>query len=141
PVSGAVFLVRSLIEGRYTEALVHLPIVVMVTTCCCWLALRWAIRQFESESVMFREADRWSLRLWMNQLWRDRGYTASPTQAVLCGLAVIIGMFFAQFLAGSSVHDWRSIATSTVMVQVGVILTPCLLMAMLLTRSLRGALR
>ncbi|MEO8272052.1 MAG: ABC transporter permease subunit, partial [Aureliella sp.] len=61
PVSGAVFLVRSLIEGRYTEALIHLPVVVLVTACCCSLALRWAIRQFESEAVMFREADRWSV--------------------------------------------------------------------------------
>lgn len=141
PVSGAVFLVRSLIEGRYTEALIHLPVVVLVTVSCCWLSLRWAIRQFESESVMFREVDRWSVRLWMNQLWRDRGDTASPSQAVLCGLTIIIGMFFAQFIAGSSVHDWRSIATSTVIVQVGVILTPCLLMAILLTRSPRTALR
>src|SRR5690606_18399093 len=94
PVSGAVFLVRSLIEGRYYEALIHLPVVIMVTASCCWLVLRWAIRQFESESVMFREADRWSVRLWMHQLWRDRGDTASPSQAVLCGLTIIIGMFF-----------------------------------------------
>lgn len=141
PVSGAVFLVRSLIEGRYTEALVHLPVVVLVTACCCWLSLRWAIRQFESEAVMFREADRWSVKLWMRHLWRDRGDTASPTEAVLCGLIIIIGMFFAQFVAGSSIHDFKSIATSTVIVQIAIILTPCVLMALFLTRSLRHALR
>ena len=141
PVSGAVFLVRSLIEGRYTEALVHLPVVVLVTACCCSLALRWAIRQFESEAVMFREADRWSVKLWMRHLWRDRGDTASPTEAVLCGLIIIIGMFFAQFVAGSTIHDFKSIATSTVIVQIALILTPCVLMAMFLTRSPRRALR
>lgn len=141
PVSGAVFLVRSLIEGRYTEAIVHLPVVVLVTVCCCWLALRWAIRQFESEAVMFREADRWSVKLWMRHLWRDRGDTASPTEAVLCGLIIIIGMFFAQFVAGSTIHDFKSIATMTVIVQIALILTPCVLMAMFLTRSPRRALR
>ncbi len=141
PVSGAVFLARSLIEGRYTEALVHLPVVMLVTAACCSLSIRWAIRQFESESVMFREADRWSVKLWLHQVWRDRGETASPTEAVLCGVIILIGMFFAQFVAGSSVADWNSIVTSTVMVQIGLILSPCLLMAIFLTRSMRHALR
>jgi sodium transport system permease protein len=141
PVSGAVFLVRSLIEGRYTEAIIHLPVVMLVTACCCSLAIRWAIRQFESEAVMFREADRWSVKLWLHQVWRDRGETASPTEAILCGMIILIGMFFAQFVAGSSVSDWSSIVTSTVVVQIGLILTPCLLMAIFLTRSLRNALR
>ncbi len=81
PVSGAIFLVRSLIEGRYTEAMTHLPVVCMVTVTCCLLAIRWAIRQFESESVMFRESDRWSLHAWLHHLWRDRGMTASPAEA------------------------------------------------------------
>lgn len=141
PVSGAVFLVRGLIEGRYAEALMHLPVVVLVTACCCSLALRWAIRQFESEAVMFREADRWNMSLWLHQLWRDRGDTASPSEAVLCGVIILIGIFFVQFVAGSAVVDWNSIVTSTVVVQVGLILTPCLLMATFLTRSLRTALR
>jgi sodium transport system permease protein len=141
PVSGAVFLVRSLIEGRYTEALVHLPVVIMVTVTCCLLSIRWAIRQFESESVMFRESDRWSLNAWLHQLWRDRGMTASPAEAILCGLIILVAMFFAQFMAGSSVADWPSVVVMTVAVQIGLILTPCLLMAIFLTRSLRTALR
>jgi len=141
PVSGAVFLVRSLIEGRYAEALMHLPVVVMVTVACCLLSIRWAIRQFESESVMFRESDRWSLQSWLHQLWRDRGMTASPAEAILCGLIILVAMFFAQFMAGSSIADWGSVVSMTVSVQVGLILTPCLLMAIFLTRSIRHALR
>jgi sodium transport system permease protein len=141
PVSGAVFLVRSLIEGRYTDALVHLPVVIMVTVACCLLSIRWAIRQFESEAVMFREADRWNLQTWLRQVWRDRGVTASPTEAVLCGLIILVAMFFAQFMAGSTIADWHSVVRMTVAVQVGLILTPCLLMAIFLTRSFRLALR
>ncbi|HAC90588.1 MAG TPA: hypothetical protein DCF63_08125 [Planctomycetaceae bacterium] len=34
PVSGAVFLVRSLIEGRIGEAMVYLPVVFLVTLLC-----------------------------------------------------------------------------------------------------------
>lgn len=141
PVSGAVFLVRSLIEGRYTEAIVHLPVVFLVTAFCCSMSIRWAIRQFESESVMFRESERWNLRLWMHQVWRDRGSTASPTEAILCGVIILVGMFFAQFVAGSSIGSWGSIVKSTVIVQIGLILMPCLLMATFLTRSMRHALR
>ncbi|MCA9128951.1 MAG: CPBP family intramembrane metalloprotease [Planctomycetales bacterium] len=141
PVAGAVFLVRSLIEGNYAEACVHLPVVLMVTICCCSISIRWAIRQFESESVMFRESDRWNLRLWMHQLWRDRGDTASPTESVLCGAAILVAMFFAQFVAGSTIDSWASIVKSTVTVQLGIILTPCLLMAIFLTRKIRHALR
>jgi len=141
PVSGAVFLVRSLIEGRYVEAVVHLPMVLLVTAVCCWFSIRWAIRQFESESVMFRESGRWNLRIWIHHLWRDREDTASPTEAILCGVIIIVAMFFAQFLAGSSIDTWAAIAKSTVTVQVGLILTPCLLMSIFLTRSMRNALR
>lgn len=141
PVTGAVFLVRSLIEGRYTEALIYLPIVLLVTVCCCSLAIRWAIRQFESESVMFRESDRWNLKLWVHHMWRDRDDTASPTEAVMCGVIILVGMFFAQFVAGSTIDSWSAFVTSTVIVQIGLILTPCLLMAIFLTRSFRQALR
>lgn len=141
PVSGAVFLVRSLIEGQYSEAVVHLPIVLIVTALCCWVAVRWAIRQFESESVMFAESERWNLRLWVHHLWRDREETASPAEAILCGVIILIGMFFAQFLAGSSISGWGAIVKSTVVVQIGLILTPCLLMSIFLTRSISQALR
>lgn len=141
PVSGAVFTVRSLIEGRYTEALVHLPVVVLVTAACCSFSIRWAIRQFESESVMFAESERWNMRMWLHHLWRDRENTASVPEAVLCGVIILVGMFFAQFVAGSNIQSWATIVKSTVIVQIGLILTPCLLMAMFLTTSLRRALR
>ncbi|RMF38498.1 MAG: CPBP family intramembrane metalloprotease [Planctomycetota bacterium] len=141
PVAGAVFLVRSLIEGRFAEAAMHFLPVLGVTALCCWTSIRWAIRQFESEAVMFRESERWNLRLWVHHLWRDRGDTATPAEAVLCGVIILVFMFFAQMLAGPSINSWTAIVQSTVAVQLGVILAPALLMAIMLTRSLRRALR
>lgn len=141
PVTGAVFLIRTLIEGRYAEAITYLPIVTMVTGVCCWLSVRWAIRQFESESVMFSEADRWSFNAWLKYVWQHRGTTASPFEAVLCGVTILIAMFFAQFFAGKSINDWYGITKMTVAVQIGLVLTPAVLMAIFLTRSLRQALR
>ena len=141
PVSGAIFLVRKLIEGSYTEAFMHVPMVAIVTSVCCLLSVRWAVRQFESESVMFREGDRWTLRGWAIHLWRDRGTTASTNEAVLCGLIILVALFFAQFAATGSLVVWSDLARNVVSTQIGIILTPCLLMALVLTRSLRHALR
>jgi sodium transport system permease protein len=136
PVSGAVFLVRSLIEGRYQEAVIHLPIVLIVTTVCCAMAVRWAVRQFESESVMFNEG-RWDLRSWLQHLWRDRQDSAQPSVALLCGVLILVVKFFANFL----VSPKMPLVTQLLLVQFGMILLPCVVMAVLLTRNPRRALR
>ncbi|MGN6547012.1 MAG: ABC transporter permease subunit/CPBP intramembrane protease [Aureliella sp.] len=141
PVSGAILLVRALIEGRFAEAFIHLPVVIAVTATCCLLAIRWAVRQFESEAVMFSESERWSFQSWIRQVWRDRGIVASPSEALLCGLIILVAMFFSQFIAGPSDLTWQTLAERAVVTQIGLILTPCLLMAIFLTRSLRQALR
>ncbi|MCA9194535.1 MAG: CPBP family intramembrane metalloprotease [Planctomycetales bacterium] len=141
PVTGTVFLIRSLIEGRYFEAFIYLPTVVLVTACCCGLSIRWAIKQFESETVMFRESERWNLKLLLHHLWRDREDTASTASALLAGAIILVSIFFAQLAAGSFVSGWSGIASSTFIVQVLLILTPCLLMSVYLTRSPRRALR
>ncbi len=137
PVSGAVFLVRTLIEGRYHEAMIHLPIVILVTVVCCWMAIRWAVRQFESESVMFNEGGRWDMRSWLHHLWRDRQDTAQPSVALLAGVLILVIKFFAQFFISPDIP----IVASMLLVQVGMILLPCVIMAVLLTRSPRRALR
>ena len=90
---------------------------------------------------MFRESDRWNLRIWVHHLWRDREDTASPPEAIMCGVFILVAMFFAQFLAGASIETWADIVKSTAMVQIGLILAPALIMATLLTRSMRRALR
>ncbi len=117
PVSGAVFVVRSLIEGRFSEAFIHLPVVVGVTALSCLLAIRWAVRQFESESVMFSESERWSFQTWIKQVWRDRGEVASPSEAILCGLIILVAMFFSQFIAAPTELDWHTIWTRIVITQ------------------------
>ena len=141
PVSGAIFLVRALIEGRYAEAGMHLPVVFCVTSACCLMAIRWAVRQFESESVMFSESERWNFQSWIRSVWRDRGTVASPTEAMLCGLIILVAMFFSQFVAGPTSLTWEVLAKRAVVTQIGLILAPALLMSVFLTRSMRQSLR
>ena len=67
---------RALIEGQYCEALRFSLPVVGVTAVCCLLAIRWAVDQFNNESVLFRESERFGLGLWIRHLVRDREDTA-----------------------------------------------------------------
>jgi sodium transport system permease protein len=104
------------------------------------LSVRWAVRQFESESVLFRENERFGLSSWIRHLWRDRELTASPVEAVLCGLIILVALFFGRLLSSEATLDWPSIARSSLMIQLGMVLAPCLIMATILTRSLRQSL-
>ena len=56
-----------------------------------WLALRWAIVQFQREEVLFREAERLDLRLWLRQLFRDKEPTPTTGQAFFC-FGLILGL-------------------------------------------------
>ena len=73
PLTGLVLLLRSLLEGNYLSALPYVPLVVGVTLLCCLMAVRWAIEQFNKESVLFRESERLDMGLWLRHLLRDRG--------------------------------------------------------------------
>jgi sodium transport system permease protein len=141
PVTGAVLLSRALIEGHYHDAMVYAPFVLAVTVGACLLAVRWAVRQFESESVMFRESERFDLSTWLRRVWQDRATTASTNEAVLCGLFILVALFFGRLATGELDLQWASIVHSTVVIQIGLILGPCLVMAIFLTKSLREALR
>jgi sodium transport system permease protein len=141
PVTGAVLLARALIEGQYREAMVHAPIVIGVTIICCLLSVRWAVRQFESENVMFRESERFQWSLWLKRLWEDRTDSATANEALLCGMIVLVALFFGKMSMSSQVLSWSNFAQTTIAVQLGLILGPCLIMALFMTSSLRKALR
>jgi sodium transport system permease protein len=134
PVTGVMLLLRSLIEGQYVEALRFVVPVVGVTLLCCLLAIRWAVHQFNDESVLFRESERWGLGLWLRQLVRDRGDTPTVHEAILCGFLLLLIRFFAGF-AAKSPETWASFVFLNLIGQVALIATPALLMTIILTRS------
>ena len=141
PVTGAVLMSRALMDGEYMHALLHLPTVATVTILCCLLAVRWAVRQFESESVMFRDSERANLSQWVQNVWRQRADTPTPNESILCGLLILVCLFFGRLSLGGLPLNWQSIVQSTLVIQIGMILAPALIMAALLTRSIRTSLR
>ena len=141
PVTGAVLISRALMDGEFTLALLHLPTVATVTILCYLLSVRWAVRQFESESVMFQDSERASMSQWIRNVWRKREDTPTPAESVLCGLLILVCLFFGRLALSGTTFNWTSIVQSTVVIQIGMILAPVLIMATMLTRSVRKALR
>ncbi len=141
PVTGAVLVSKTLMDGEFLHAMLHLPTVATVTVLCTLLATRWAVRQFESESVMFCDASRVTLRSWLRNAWRQRDITPTASESTLCGMLILVTLFFGRLSMSSNELNWSSMVQSTLVVQIGLMLAPALIMATLLTRSIRTALR
>ncbi len=104
PLTGLVLLLRSLLEGNYLAALPYAPIVVAVTLLCCLMAVRWAVEQFNKESVLFRESERLDVGLWLRHLLRDRGDTPSVSEAFFCAVLILLVRFFMTFAMHAPIH-------------------------------------
>jgi sodium transport system permease protein len=139
PVTGVLLLLQSLIEGQYLQSLRFSASVIAVTFACCWFAIRWAIDQFNNESVLFRENERWAPGIWLRHLFRDRRDTPTLAEAMLCCVLLLIIHFFASLSIGAPT-DWLSFAKTQAISLIAFIAAPPLIMAVILTRSPRQTL-
>ncbi len=133
PVTGMMLLLRNLMEGQVLESLRYAVPVVLVTGVCCLMAIRWAIDQFNKESVLFGASEQWDLRLWVRHLFRDRGDTPNFSEAMLCAVLLLVVRFFASFASGTPT-TLPELRTLLLVGQLAFILAPALLMAVMLTR-------
>jgi sodium transport system permease protein len=138
PVTGAVLLLRTLLEGNYLAVLPYLPVVLGVTLLACLMAIRWAVDQFNSETVLFRESERFSPGVWMKHFLRERRATPTAAAALSCGLLILLVHFFLSLILSSSPELFF---TDAVVTQVAAILLPALLMTALAARSPRQTLQ
>ena len=134
PITGVALLLRSLMQGKYETALQYSLPVLVPTVVLGMAALKWAVDQFRSETVLFREAERFDLRDWLRHLIRDRGPRPSPAQGVLCFAVMIAAASFLASAFGQS-------AWSLPLGHATFILGPPVLFAVLLTSEPLGTLR
>jgi len=139
PVTGMVLWLRQLVEGQYADAVRYAVPVLAVTLGCSWLAIRWAVRQFRSESVLFRQGEQVGLGLWLRHIVRDRGATPSVAEAMLCGLLILLATFFAS-LRAIPPQTYGDFARMVGVTQIGLIAAPVLIMTASLARSPRHTL-
>ena len=140
PVSGLMLLLRHLMEGQYSFAAQFGAPVVLTTLLCCWMAVRWVVHQFNSESVLFRASERFGIGKWLGHIMRERHDLPSLGNAILCGLMILVIKFFVS-IAASPTTDWASFSVQTVIILVTSVAVPALFMAIMLTRSPRKSLR
>jgi sodium transport system permease protein len=136
PVTGVVLLVMSLVQGNYGEAVRYFVPVFVVTLVCCHWAIRWAVYQFNQESVLFRESERLDPRRWIVHLVRDRKDTPSLPEGFACVMLIFVIQFFTQLAISANApatKDFSYLALVLFISQVVCIALPALLMTLLLT--------
>jgi sodium transport system permease protein len=136
PVTGVALLLQRLMAAETLDRglwLYFIPVLAPMVIYS-WLALRWAIAQFQREEVLFREAERLDLGLWLRQLWRDKEALPSPGEAFFC-----FGLILALRWLSLGIGTQLSLLTYTGIAQVAFVAAPPLFMALVLTtRPLRG---
>src|SRR5207253_10338687 len=136
PVTGVALLMQRLMTVSLDQVpwLYFVPVLAPIVLYS-GLALHWAIEQFKREEVLFREAERLEIRLWLRRLLRDKEPLPSVGQAFFCFL-LIVGL---RWVAPSSVSH-ASLTSNTAVTYLVYVATPALLMALLLTTRPRQGL-
>src|SRR5262249_1385147 len=136
PVTGVALLMQRLMT---TSALSQVPWLYFLPVLApmalySWLALRWAVEQFQREEVLFREAERLDMRLWVRRLFREKEATPTTGQAVFCFSLIVALRWFSLDLGAN-----LSALVHTGISLLAFVATPALLMALLLnTRPRQG---
>jgi sodium transport system permease protein len=128
PITGVSLLLRTLMQGKYDVAMRFSLPVLLPTIVYGVLALRWAVDQFQSETVLFREAERFDVRDYLRHLIRDRGPWPGPGQAILCFAMMLTSAWFLSPYLGTSI-------ASLALGQAAFILGPAVVFSLLLTSN------
>ena len=134
PITGVSLLLKALIQGEYDLARRYFLPVFLPVVLCGLIALRWAIDQFKSESVLFRESERLDLKAWIQHIFTHKPRRPSATQALLCFVLILVAAWFISLSAGFSL-------TAMFAMHLGAILSVPMAMTFLLTSDPIGTLR
>ncbi len=142
PVTGLMLLLRSLIEGHYAEALRYFAPVCCVTTICCWVAVRWVVYQFNSETVLFRASERFAVGTWIKSVFNQRHDVPSIGNAFLCCVLILVMKFFIGIAAAEMApQTFVDLVQITLAVLLAGVLAPTLIMGVMLTTNVWRTLK
>ncbi len=148
PIVGVALLLKEVLaDPGSTLALTYALPVLLGSIGYSLLALWWAIEQFSKENVLFREAERFDLRLWFQHLLRDKEATPSFVEAFCCfGLIMMLQFFSMQYMqtaiqASSQDATGTKILQLLLVQQIALVATPALLMGVMLTTDFRRTFR
>jgi sodium transport system permease protein len=108
------------------------------------LALWWAIELYNSEDVLFREAEKLDLRMWFRQMLRTKDAVPAFPEAIFCFILILMLQYFSIFYMRPdlSIGDpGLTMMRLIVVQQLTMIACPAVFMGLLLTTSLRATFR
>lgn len=140
PIVGPALLLKALLLGGASAATAWMYAMPVLVTSCFYsaLALWWAVEQFQSEGILFREAERFELNLWVKHLLRDKEPTPSFMEAGVCFVLIALLQFnFLSSMQGNPemVDSPRKMMTFQLIYLIATVGVPPLLMAILLTTN------
>jgi sodium transport system permease protein len=146
PVVNVTLLLKGLLlNAPGSGNLVMYAVLVLVSSIgYSMLALWWAIELYNSEDVLFREAEKFDLRLWFRQMLRTKDAVPAFPEAVFCFILILMLQFVAMKYMGtdlSAPDPGSSMMRLIVVQQLTMIACPAVFMGMLLTTSLRATFR
>jgi sodium transport system permease protein len=140
PVVGPSLLLKALILGSAPGGSLPFFAVAVTLSSICYslLALWWAIEQFQREDVLFRDAERFDLRLWFRHLLRKKEEVPSFSEALFCFVLVLMLQFASFNVMRDTLLDAQSDMTALKLQMIyllATVATPALMMAVMLTSN------
>jgi sodium transport system permease protein len=129
PVTGVALLMQQLTMATSVEQVpwgYFVPVLGPIAIYS-WMALRWAIEQFQREEVLFREAERWDWGLWLRRLFRDKEPLPTTGQALFCFGLIVALRWLSLGLGAGSLPEVQAMIVS-----IAFVAAPPVFMAMLL---------
>lgn len=146
-VNVALLLKGLLLTSAQTTSLVAYAIPVLVSSFgYSMLAIWWAIELYNNENVLFRESEKFDLRVWLRQLMRPRDAVPAFPEAVFCFIGILMlqlaAMTFMQpDLSGSPEQVHQQMLKLLCIQQLVTIACPAVFMGIMLTTSPRATFR
>jgi len=146
PVVNVALLLKGLLLNA-TDAgnLVVYAIPVLVSSIgYSVLALWWAIELYNSEDVLFREAEKFDLRMWFRQMLRTKDAVPAFPEAVFCFILILMLQFVGMTYMKPDLNvddPGRMMMRLIVVQQLTMVACPAVFMGILLTTSLRATFR
>ncbi len=146
PVVNVTLLLKGLLLNAPGSAnLVVYAVPVLVSSIgYSMLSLWWAIELYNSEDVLFREAEKFDLRLWVRQMLRTKDAVPAFPEAVFCFIMILMLQFVAMKYMATDLNapdPGSSMMRLIVVQQLAMIACPAVFMGLLLTTSLRATFR
>ena len=146
PVVNVTLLLKALLLNAANSG--HLAVyavpVLISSLGYSMLALWWAIELYNSEDVLFREAEKFDIRMWFRQMLRTKDAVPALPEAIFCFILILMLQFVAMTYMKpdlSTGDPGLTMMRLIVIQQLTMVACPAVFMGVLLTTSLRATFR